>query len=134
MWASTPYLARSVSVQHGAELVGDVAPPGVCQSGAFLGLRSADPGGNDLPLRPAGMGEFVAGGVIAAALPGAPQHLRHGHFQPLMAVGENKVHAGQATPLQRAQPVEPEGFRLRTADRHAGHLGSPSRPASRIFT
>ena len=45
-----------------------------------------------------------------------------GGLQALMGVGDDQLHAAQAARRQGAQEVEPEGLRLRGADRHAEHL------------
>lgn len=106
----------------GAGLVGDCAPLGVRGRCIFLSVGGADPGRDDPPLGLARVRESVACEVDVAALPGGPQRFGQRRLQALLGVGDDELHAGRAAPLQGAQEVQPEGFRLRTADRHAEHL------------
>ena len=74
------------------------------------------------------MGEGVAHGVDAAALPGGVHQLGDGRLNALMGVGDHQLHAAQAASAQLAQELGPEGFGLRGADVHAQNLT----PAVRI--
>jgi hypothetical protein len=74
--------------------------------GVLLGVGGADPGRDDAPLGLARVRQGVAGEVHAAALPGGPQHLRHGGLQALMGIGDDQLHAAQPAALQAAQEVE----------------------------
>jgi hypothetical protein len=60
----------------------------------------------------------------AAALPRGPEHLHHGGLEPLVGVGHDQLHPGQAAAPQGAEEVQPERFRLGTAHRHVKDLAA----------
>jgi hypothetical protein len=64
----------------------------------------------------------VAQEVDRAALPGRAQHLRDRLLEPFVGVGDDQLHAGQATTDQAAQELPPERLGLGRAHVQANHL------------
>ena len=107
-------------IEHGsklrelvAQLIGDDAPLADRSIKVLLGEDRVDHRQHHLPLPFAGVRERIAQEVDLAALPRRLQDLRHGGFEPLVRVGDHKLHAAQPSAHQRAQERGPERFGLR---------------------
>src|SRR6266540_4230991 len=68
------------------------------------------------------MAERLAEEVDAAALPGAAEHLTDRLLQPGVRVGNDQLHAAQATLDKSAQEAAPERLGLGLADVERDHL------------
>jgi len=55
-------------------------------------------------------------------LPAGLQDLGDGRLDALVAVADDELHTAQATAVQAAQELRPEGLGLRSADLQAQHL------------
>ena len=106
----------------GAQLVGDAAPglAGIVAVGLVEGL--ADRGGDDGVLAARDVGQGVAHPVHAAPLPSRLEDALDGRLEAAVGVGDHQLDAVEATRLQAAQEVRPEGLGLRRSDAQADDL------------
>jgi hypothetical protein len=94
--------------QLDADLIRDLAPLRLGGAGVVLGEGGRDEGRDDAPAAAAGMGERIAHEVHPAALPAGAEHARDGRLDALMGVRDHQLDAGEATPLELAQELDPE--------------------------
>ena len=87
-------------------------------------LRPPQPG-RDSPAQPAP--QLRTDRVHPTALMGGMEHLRGRGPQPLVVIGDDELHAPQASVRKRAQERRPERFGFRRAGGHAQHLAPPLR-------
>src|SRR5204862_4552335 len=93
-----------------------------CRIGRFLHEDCADGRTDHAALGLAGVRQGVAHEVHPTALPGGLEHLGGGRLDALVAVTDHQLHAAQATTVQAAKELRPEGFSLRGANLQTKHL------------
>jgi hypothetical protein len=105
--------------QLGADLVGDLAPLRLSGVGMILGEGGGDERRHHASPALAGMSQGVAHEMHPAALPGSAEHARDRRLDAFVRIRDHQLAPGQASALQPAQELNPEGLGLQDADRHA---------------
>ena len=99
-----------------SELIGDLTPD--LSGGRLVGLQEglAQGGGDDGVLAFRHMGQGVAHPVDSAALPGRAQYPGDRLLEALVGIGDDQLHALEATADQGLEEAGPKGFRFGRAD------------------
>ncbi len=106
----------------GAQLISDL-PPDLRRSG-MVGLKEdlTDCSGNDGILALGHIGQGVAHEVDAAALPGRAHDAGNRRLEPLVGIGDDQLHAGQAAPDEVLEEARPERLGFGRTDVQADDL------------
>ncbi|MNE63416.1 hypothetical protein D3C80_1587640 [compost metagenome] len=95
-----------------AQLIGDQPPLLMALGTAVLGEDRAQQRRYHGALTFADVGHGIAHEMHTAALPGRVQYLGNSRLEPFVGVGDDQLHAPQATPHEAAQEVCPERLSL----------------------